>query len=341
MSHRLDASIARQDPRLEISNLYVFRGALGTVLVTNHSRSPAGADVPRGLHPDARYEFKIDADGDAVEDVTYRFTFGDVQNDASQPYEVHRLAGFEATDDLASGTLLATGHAGEIVDFEDGRVWVGRAGDPFWIEPEVLQAVGAAFEHGTRIDLDGWTPAEAKNQFADHTVYSIVLELTDEELAPVTKAHRIGVWATSCLATDAGGWRQINRAGLPMIHPLFTQLDQRLGDRLNESHPSEDRETFEKVIAEKVTGVVRACGTVEHPEAYGSFVADRFLPNILPYTVRTPASFGFASWNGRSLIDNAPDVMFSFAANRPVTLGIGKESITSKPRQTFPYVPTA
>jgi len=39
------------------------------------------------------------------------------------------------------------------------------------------------------------------------------------------------------------------------------------------------------------------------------------------------------------MIDNAPDVMFSLAANTPVTLGIGKESVTSKPSKNFPYVP--
>ena len=49
--------------------------------------------------------------------------------------------------------------------------------------------------------------------------------------------------------------------------------------------------------------------------------------------------FGFATWNGRSLTDNAPDVMFSLAANTPVSLGIGKDSVTSKPRSSFPYLP--
>jgi hypothetical protein len=41
----------------------------------------------------------------------------------------------------------------------------------------------------------------------------------------------------------------------------------------------------------------------------------------------------------RSLTDNAPNVLFSFALNTPVSLGIGKESVTSKPTKTFPYVP--
>ena len=67
-------------------------------------------------------------------------------------------------------------------------------------------------------------------------------------------------------------------------------------------------------------------------------VARRFFPNF-PYEVGTPAVFGFAEWNGRSLTDNASSVMFSIAANAPVSLGTGKESVASKPSKTFPYVP--
>lgn len=55
----------------------------------------------------------------------------------------------------------------------------------------------------------------------------------------------------------------------------------------------------------------------------------------------TPAVFGVALWNGRTMTDNAPDVMFTTAANTPISLGIGKESVTSKPSSTFPYVPKA
>jgi hypothetical protein len=60
---------------------------------------------------------------------------------------------------------------------------------------------------------------------------------------------------------------------------------------------------------------------------------------VLPYVVGTPAVFGFASWNGRSLIDNAPDVMFTLATNTPLSLCIGKESVSARPSTAFPYVP--
>jgi hypothetical protein len=69
-------------------------------------------------------------------------------------------------------------------------------------------------------------------------------------------------------------------------------------------------------------------------------VARRLFPNLLPYLLGTEAVFGFGAWNGRSMTDNAPDVMFSIATNSPVHLGIGKESVTSKPTKSFPYVPS-
>ncbi|MFF4727361.1 DUF4331 family protein [Streptomyces mirabilis] len=342
MSHHLDSPQARKDPRLDITDLYVFRGERGTVLVTNHSHSLADPDKPRGLHPEGKYEFKIDGNGDAVEDITYRFTFGAAGADGSQPFELVRLSGPEARDPFGIGTLVADGRTGETADFDHGRAWAGRAGDPFWIEPTVLHAVGAAFEHGTTVDLSGWDPAKAVNLFAGHTVHSIVLELEDAELAAMAGPDGlVGVWAVASLATDAGGWRPVNRAALPMLHPLFTQQDEHLGDHLNEGHPREDHATHGAALAAKVAGVVRAYGTAEDPAAHGRAVAERLLPNVLPYRLGTPASFSFAGWNGRALTDNAPDVMFSFAANSPVALGIGKESVTSKPRAAFPYVPLA
>ena len=236
---------------------------------------------------------------------------------------------------------MAQGTTGETVTTPAGlRVWTGKAGDPFWIEPDVLHAVGHAFQDGKRVDLSGWDPSRAKNLFAGHTVYSIVLEVPDGELI-ADDQRRIGVWAVSTLATDAGGWRRINRVGLPMIHPLFTQFNEDLGNRLNFGHPADDLATYGETVAKAIAGVVSANGTADNPCAYGEKVARRFCPNILPYEVGTPAVFGFAEWNGRSLTDNTPNVMFSIAANAPVSLGIGKESVTSKPSKIFPYVPAA
>jgi hypothetical protein len=190
------------------------------------------------------------------------------------------------------------------------------------------------------VNLSGWDASRAKNLFAGHTVYSMVLEVPDGELlAGAGGKRRIGVWAVSTLATDAGGWRQINRIALPMLPPLFTQYNEDLGNRLNAGRPSDDFATHGEIFIKAIAGVVSAYGTAEDSKTYAEKLAHRFLPNILPYEVGTPASFGFAEWNGRSLTDNAPDVMFSTAANTPIRLGITKESVVSKPSRAFPYVP--
>jgi hypothetical protein len=126
-----------------------------------------------------------------------------------------------------------------------------------------------------------------------------------------------------------------------MIHPLFTQYNEDLGHRLNAGRPADDFATYGEAVTTAIARVVSAYGTALDPLAYAEKLAHRFFPNILPYGVGTPAGFGFAGWNGRSLIDNAPDFMFSMAANTPVRLGIGKESVTSKPSTNFPYVPAA
>lgn len=340
MSHHLDSPLARQDIRLDITDLYVFRGETGTVFVINVCHSIFGPIPAPGYHPEGMYEFKVDLDGDAVEDLTYRLTFDERDESGKQRYVVRRIQGAEAVDPKASGVVIARGVTGETVTTDAGvRVWTGKAGDPFWIEPDVLHAVGHAFQDGTVVNLSGWNPSQAKNLFAGQTVYSIVLELPDSELLANAKGgRRIGVWGLTTLATDAGGWRSINRCGHPMIHPLFTQYNENLGNELNAGRPADDFATYGETVIKAVSGVVAAYGTAQDPRAYAEKVAHRFFPNILPYEVGTPASYGFVDWNGRSFIDNAPDVMFSLAANTPIRLGIGKESVAMKPTEKFPYL---
>ena len=301
MSHHLDSPIARQDIRLDITDLYVFRGETGTVFVINVCHS-IGGDIPApGYHPEGMYEFKIDLDGDAIEDMTYRFTFEERDERGKQRFVLRLIKGADAVDPKAPGTIVTRGGTEEAVTTETGlRIWAGKAGDPFWIEPDVLHAVGHAFQDGTAIDLSGWDSSRARNLFAGHTVYSIVLEVPDRELlAGAGGKRRIGVWAAATLATDAGGWRAINRVGLPMIHPLFTQYNEGLGDRLNGGCPADDLATHGATVSKAVAGVVAALGTAEDPRAYGEKIARRFCPNLLPYEVGTPAVFGFAEWNGR------------------------------------------
>jgi hypothetical protein len=214
MSHHLDSPMARQDPRLDITDLYVFRGEHGTVFITNHSHSLAGDDIDRGLHPEGRYEFKIDADGDAAEELTYQF-FNARDDSGNQIYRLFRLSGAEAGEPAAERAAIGCGKTGTPTELTGGgRAWVGEANDPFWIEPTVLQAVGEAFHNGTTIHLGDWKPSDAVNRFAGHTVYSIVLELPTSNWSrsphPTTTPSGSGRWPA---------WPPMPAGGAPSTAP--------------------------------------------------------------------------------------------------------------------------
>ena len=136
-----------------------------------------------------------------------------------------------------SGAL--EGRTGEPATGPGIRLWAGRIADAFYIDLSLLGMVNSAVRGGTALDLSEWRPDRAQNSFAGTTVDSIVLEVSQQhpQLRP---GARIGVWCATKLATDAGGWRQINRAGHPMMWPIFWPDDTHFTDPANTRHPSED-----------------------------------------------------------------------------------------------------
>ncbi|MFI6674654.1 DUF4331 family protein [Kribbella sp. NPDC050470] len=337
MSHHLDTPLARQNGQLYIDDLYVFPGHESTVFVMDVNSTITEPDVQPGFHSEARYEFKVHVDDAETETLTYRVSFDERDVYGGQPLTVHVLTGDDASNDDAEGELVLQGDAGQPVEGPGIRLWAGLIADSFYIDLALLARVNAAVHDGTAVDLSGWQPEQAQNSFAGTTVESIVLEISHQH--PVLRpGARIGVWCTTKLATDAGGWRQINRAGHPMMWPIFWPDDTRFTYPANTRHPSQDFEADGKNLAERVTAVVAAGGPSDDPHGYGETVARQLFPDVLPYRVGTPATFGFATRNGRTLADNAPEVMLSLVAGTAIPSGL-KPSISTRLRQpNFPYV---
>jgi hypothetical protein len=123
-----------------------------------------------------------------------------------------------------------------------------------------------------------------------------------------------------------------------MMWPIFRPDDTDFSDPANTRHPSEDLDADGKHIADQVAAVVAAGGTSDDPHGYGQTVALELLPDVLPYVVGTPATYGFATRNGRTLADNAPEAMLSLVTNTAVRSGL-KPSVAEEQRShTFPYV---
>ena len=123
-----------------------------------------------------------------------------------------------------------------------------------------------------------------------------------------------------------------------MMWPIFWPGDTDFSDPANTRHPSEDFGAVGRYIGEQVAAVVAASGTSDDPESYGQAVAAGLFPDVLPYVVGTPATYGFAARNGRTLADNAPEAMLSLVTNTAVPSGL-KPSVTKHLRESnFPFV---
>jgi hypothetical protein len=338
MSHHLDTPLAAQTGQLYLDDLYVFPGDGSTVLIMDVNSNVNGKHSEPGFHHEARYEFKVHFDGADFETLTYRVSFAEPDADGHQPWQLHTLTGAAARDDAAHGDLVLTGRTGETAHNAGGtRLWAGRIADSFYIDLSLLALVNGAIAGGTAPDLSGWQPDHAQNSFAGSLVYSIVLEIPhqDTRLRP---GARTGVWAATKLATDAGGWRQINRAGHPMMWPIFWPNDTDFSDPANTRHPSEDVGAAAQYLGEQVAAVVAASGTSGDPRGYGQTVARDLFPDVLSYVVGTPAVYGFGARNGRTMADNAPEAMLSLVTNSAVPSGLKPSTTQDQRSSTFSYV---
>ena len=190
MSHHLDTPLAAQNGQLFIDDLYVFSGEASTVFIMDVNSNITGVHVKPGFHHEARYEFKVHFDGADFETLTYRVSFGEVGPDGRQAMKLHALTGRDARGDAATGQLVLEGRTGRTASTGGARLWAGRIANSFYVDLSLLAKVNVAVRDGTAVDLTGWRPENAKNNFAGTTVESIVLDIPhqDPELKPGARA---------------------------------------------------------------------------------------------------------------------------------------------------------
>ena len=337
MSHHLDTPLAAQKGQLYIDDLYVFSGADSTVFIMDVNSNITGVHVKPGFHHEARYEFKVHFDRADFEGLTYRVSFDEAGPDGKQAIKVDALTGKEAREDSATGQLVLEGRTGEAASAGGLKLWAGRIADSFYIDLSLLAKVNGAVKDGTAVDLSAWKPQDAKNSFAGTMVESIVLEVSHQHPQLKPGAH-IGVWCATKLATDAGGWRQINRGGHPMMWPIFWPDDVRFTNPANTRHPSEDFAADGEHLAHHIAEVLAAGGVSADPQGYALTVAHELFPDLLHYVVGRPAIYGFAGRNGRTQADNAPEVMLSLVAGTAIPSGLKPAVAKNQRADKFPYV---
>jgi hypothetical protein len=301
MSHHYsgpDFGFPQGDARLDLTDVYAFPKpgeADRSILIMNVHPSavvdPPGPTTTEPFSPEALYELRIDTDGDAVADLTFRVRFSS-SDDGSQIATVRRVEGGQAAgaDDggqvIVEAAPVSAGRNARVTESGDYRFFAGWRSDPFFFDTRGIlndmQFTGDDF-------------------FADKDVCSIVLEVPNSVLG----RKRVGLWART-LKAAGGGWVQADRGALP-AQAVFLVGGER--DAYLAGEPADDAR-FVAVFAH----------ALEHAAGYTPEEARRaagtLLPDMLSYDPTRPASF---PGNGRTLTDDAGDAFLAVFTNGKVT----------------------
>src|ERR1700719_501628 len=336
MSHHFDTAIAREDPRLNLLDFYLFRGQPGTTVMAMTVNPNAGTQAPDTFHEEGLYAVRVDVNDDAHEQVTFKIRFGEVghaecegpEGRHVQTLEVRRATGRDAAEGT-EGVVIGAGTTGRIVAGDAGvRIFAGLAPDLFAANVPALVAFRAALAAGKFApDLfhDG------ANYFENRNVSAIVIEAPTQLIGD--PAATVGAWVTVSLCGHTPEV-QVSRWGLPLLTHMFI-TDPAVQDDYNRSLPSADVPRFSRIVFDALPRVIQLAGSTAVPAAYAQRVVERLFPTTLPYVLDSAASFGFAGFNGRAMTDNVENVLLSLQTNTPIDQGatVARSNILDE----FPY----
>ncbi len=205
-SDHQDTPETELNPRMDINDVYAFPGASADriTLVMTTSSPIAGASA--SFDPDLLYQFKIDNNGDAVEDLVFQVTFGDGTG-PSQSYTIRgpvapARTGTKAT--LVTTGPVITGMVGSIAG--SGTATQGFAGlraDPFFIDLEQFFNIVPDRRPSTGPLSGPSTPTASAFRtpgidfLRPFNALAIAIELPKSQLlASTDAAAKFGVWGT-------------------------------------------------------------------------------------------------------------------------------------------------
>src|ERR1700692_650681 len=137
MSHHFDTPTAKEDPRVNVCDFYLFRGRPGTPVTPLTENPNAGVGAPDTFRDEGLYAFRFDTNRDLQEDVAFKVQFGaPADAGGGEHRHVQTFAGRRATgaDALkgAAGELIISGNTGGVGEADEGCLaYAGLAPDLF------------------------------------------------------------------------------------------------------------------------------------------------------------------------------------------------------------------
>lgn len=320
------------DVRLDLTDLYAFRAADGRtalVLNVNGFSKPGQQETFATGVPSVEatkrvsYNFRIDNNGDAREDVILGVTFGTPNQQGVQKFQVRRNGKVILNGKTSAFGKVRVNHGKGV------RAFAGMRDDPFFFDLQGFLNILSSQPGKSFLGCSSPRP----DAFAGSNVSSIVLELKPSLLTK-RGSSKIGVWATTNMGGD-----QVDRMGRPAIATVFIPnnpfepvgSEPSLKNTYNHGVPSDDQARFRSEIVDTLTVLYSlndSAGDDKSDDATKiGQLADVLLPDIL--TFDTSSSKGFL--NGRRPADDVIDAELPL-----VTEGAVKTDCVSSNDEAFP-----
>ena len=110
MSHHFDTKKAKENPSFNICDMYLFNGSPSSTVMAMTVNADSGISGLDTLHSEGLYAFRFDLNGDAHEDVVFKFRFGEPEHVGGNEHvhaQTYRVIRAESSD--------IAGDAGEVL----------------------------------------------------------------------------------------------------------------------------------------------------------------------------------------------------------------------------------
>ena len=309
-SHR-EAPLIAGAPQYDTTDVYAFRSPerRNTVsLIANWLpfSEPAGGPNFYTFAPDARYNIKIDNDGDARPDIVYRWEFkdhyrsrdtflyntGPVTSLGDQDlnyYQTYRLTQIRngrervlirnrpvVPSDVGQGSMPDYESLREegVTSVGSGRTrmasFAGQAEDPFFLDLRVFDLL-----------YGGDLSERGDDTLAGFNVNSVALQVNRRMLADgrnVPDNPVIGIWSSTDRRGVDGRYRQVSRLGMPLVNEVVIPIGDK--DKFNASAPRRDGQFLDYVTEPELPQKVEAVYGFQAPEEPRNDLVSVFLTGL-------------------------------------------------------------
>ncbi|GGZ62011.1 DUF4331 domain-containing protein [Streptomyces bluensis] len=308
-SHR-EAPLISGQPQFDNTDLYAFVSPDKpdtTTIVANWIplQEPAGGPNFYTFAEDAEYDIRIDQDGDAQEDLIFRYTFrtktkndrsflyntgvveslDDEELNITQTYDIEliKLKNRRAVSktQLADDVRVAPSNVGKasMPDYKKLRdeavyetasgvtTFAGQADDPFFLDLRVFDLL-----YGGDLSEVG------RDTLKQYNVNSIALQVPSEAIIESHKQPIVGIWSTTQRKGADGQFHQVSRLGMPLVNEVVNPIKDK--DTFNASSPVDDAQFLKNVTEPELPKLIEAIYKIPAPDEPRNDLVDVFLKGV-------------------------------------------------------------